>query len=120
MAPQSDEGQQVPYVDNLEYLLDELSRLDLLIHLRLLNMQSRQGANPLEHFKGLVLLEEEILQLVARAANTIGDESLETTNQVEAAMLAEDVARVQNRVAHRRATGLLDGSEILLARPSWR
>jgi len=118
MAPQSDEGQQVPYVDNLEYLLDELSRLDLLIHLRLLNMQRRQGPNPLEHFKGLVLLEEEILQLVAGEANTISDETLETTNQVEAAMLVEDVARVQNRVAHRRATGLMDGSEILLARLS--
>jgi AAA+ superfamily predicted ATPase len=118
MAPPSDEGRQIVYVDNLEYLLDELSRLDLLIHLRLLKKQSRHDANPLEHFKGLVLLEDEILQLVAGAASTISDEGQSTTNDVQVAMLADDLARVQARISRRRETGLVDGNEILLARLS--
>src|SRR5258707_5644433 len=126
MAPQSDEGRQIGYVDNLEYLLDELSRLDLLIHLRLLKKQNRQSAHPLESFKGLVLLEEEILQLVTGAANTITDESPDvtndipndTTNDAQAGMLAETLERFEARIANRRAKGLVDGTEVLLARLS--
>lgn len=118
LAPQPDDGRHTGYVDNLEYLLDEVRRLDLLIHLRLLETQSSHDANPLEHFKGLVLLEEEILQLVAGPANPIGDESPDTANAAQVRILAETLTSVEARIAHRRAAGLKDGTGISLDRLS--
>src|SRR6266404_3933166 len=118
MAPQPDDGRNTGYVDNLEYLLDELKRLDLLIHLRLLETQSSHDPNPLEHFKGLVLLEEEILQLVAGQVSPIGDESPDTQNDAQVRTLAEALTSVEARIAHRRAEGLKAGTDIMLGRLS--
>ncbi|HXU36644.1 MAG TPA: AAA family ATPase [Blastocatellia bacterium] len=116
MAPQPDDGRH--YVDNLAYLLDELRRIDLLIHLRLLEKQSSHDANPLEQFKGLVLLEEEILQLVAGPASPVSDESPATANDAQARILAEALTSVEARIAHCRAAALTNGADILLGRLS--
>lgn len=118
MAPQPDDGRHTGYVDNLEYLLDELRRLDLLIHLRLLETQSSHDTNPLEHFKGLVLLEEEILRLVAGPACPNGDESPDTANDAQVRILAEALTSVEARIAHCRAAALTNGTDILLGRLS--
>ena len=58
-----EEEYRTGYTTNLEYLTDELRRLDLLIRLRLLETQSRLPANPLNHFKGLVLLAAVFLDV---------------------------------------------------------
>lgn len=109
MAPQPDDGRHTGYVDNLEYLLDELRRLDLLIHLKLLEKQSNHDPNPLDHFKGLVLLEEEILQLVAGPASPINDESPDTANDAQVRILAETLTSVETEIAQRRAAALKEG-----------
>lgn len=118
MAPQPDDGRYPGYVDNLEYLLEELRRIDLLIHLRLLETQSSHDANPLEHFKGLVLLEEEILQLVAGPASPISDESPDPANDAQLRILAEALTGVEARIARRRTTALTNGPNIWLGRLS--
>lgn len=118
IAPKPLATSQDRYACNLEYLLDELKRLELLIHLRLLKQQDRQTASPLDQFKGLVLLEEEIFQLVAGTADRPGDESVGTPNNSKAQMLAEMLVHLERQIAQRRAASLLDGTGIFLARCS--
>jgi len=57
-------GKETPYPSSWAHLLDELKRLDLLIHLEVLKQQ-RQPANPLDQFKGLVISEDEVARLLA-------------------------------------------------------
>ena len=103
------------YANNLEYLLDELRRLDLLIHLSLLKRPGRQAASPLDQFKGLVLLEGEILQLVAGETDSSSDETVDAPNESKIRMLAQDIDNLETRIAQRRAASLLDGADISLA-----
>jgi SpoVK/Ycf46/Vps4 family AAA+-type ATPase len=102
------------YANNLEYLLDELRRLDLLIHLSLLKRPGRQATTPLDQFKGLVLLEGEILQL-AGATDSSGDETVDAASESKVRMLAQGIEDLENRIAQRRAASLLDGVDISLA-----
>jgi len=60
---------EVAYATSWEHLADELKRLDLLIHLRVLKQRNGLPANPLDQFKGLVLSEEEIGKLLAKLAD---------------------------------------------------
>ena len=48
------------YAKSFEHLSDELARLDLLIHLRLLKQRAQQPATAPDGYKGLVLWDEEI------------------------------------------------------------
>lgn len=118
IAPSPLTSPQDHYASNLQYLQDELRRIELLIHLALLKRQGRQTASPLDQFKGLVLLEEEILQLVAGPADGYGDESSSTANNSKAQMLSETLDHLESRIAQRRAASLLDGTGIFLARCS--
>lgn len=112
IAPSPHATSQESYASNLDYLLDELKRLELLIHLRLLRTQNQQTTSPLDQFKGLVLLEEEILQLVASTTDRSGDESS------KARMLVETLDHLEGRIAQRRAESLSNGTDIFIARCS--
>lgn len=118
IAPKPHADSQYRYARNLDYLLDELKRLELLIHLRILKKQHLQTASPLDQFKGLVLLEEEILQLVAGTGDEFGDEDHSVPNNSKAQMLGESLAQLEIGIAQRRAGGLLNGTGIFLARCS--
>jgi ATP-dependent 26S proteasome regulatory subunit len=104
------------YASNLDYLLDELRRLELLVHLRLL--KHPHAAGPLDQFKGLVLLEDEILPLVAGAADRASDESIDVSADSEIHVLAESLHQLEDLIDRRRAESLLSGADIFLARCS--
>jgi SpoVK/Ycf46/Vps4 family AAA+-type ATPase len=53
------------YASDTDHLLQEMRRLDLLIRLRLMQGQPKTPPNPLDHFRGLVLSDEEIARLLA-------------------------------------------------------
>jgi AAA+ superfamily predicted ATPase len=57
-----------PYRDNWEHLQDELAWLDRLLFLRLLERRETGGGDALEPFRGLVISEHEVLQLLSAAA----------------------------------------------------
>ena len=116
IAPKPHANTQHRYARNLDYLLDELKRLELLIHLRLLKRQHLQTSSPLDQFKGLVLLEEEILQLVSDTGDEFGDQDHSVPNNSKAQMLGESVARFEIQIAQRRAGSLQNGTGIFLAR----
>ncbi|HEX8845942.1 MAG TPA: AAA family ATPase [Pyrinomonadaceae bacterium] len=111
----SEADQQVGYSTNLEYLTDELRRLDLLIHLRLLEDRSREPSNPLTQFKGLVLLEEEIAALVNDAAGAAADVNSTAPPDSRAQTVAETLTRLEHRIQLRRAASL--AGEIYLPLP---
>lgn len=53
------------YEDSLEHLQDELRRLDLKLHIRLLSEQNHgYKENPLDTFKGVVLNDTELMHLL--------------------------------------------------------
>jgi ATP-dependent 26S proteasome regulatory subunit len=111
----SEEDQQVGYSTNLEYLTDELQRLDLLIHLRLLEGRDGEPSNPLTQFKGLVLLEEEIAGLLNGATDAAVDKNSVAQPDAKAAAVTETLARLEHRIGQRRDASLT--GEIYLPLP---
>ena len=118
IAPEYHKDRQSGYADNLEYLLDEIKRLDLLIRLRLLAKQSLRPASPLDQFKGLVLLEEEMIQLIAGSAGKPADESSDIANNSEAQILAQGLSKLESQIEQRRAASLASGTCLFPARLS--
>ena len=60
---ESDIGKSA-YLSSWEHLRDEFSRLDLLIRLELLKENRSRTPNPLDQFKGLILTESEVNDLL--------------------------------------------------------
>ena len=113
IAQQLHKDSQVGYTNNLEHILDELKRLDLLIHQRLLKKQEQEGASAFDQFKGLVLLEDEMLGLVS---GNPGDENVDEPNESAAQMLVQDIDQLESWIAERRARGLESGVDLWLPR----
>ena len=67
------------YAKCFEHLSDELARLDLLIHLRLLRQRAKQPITVLDEFKGLVVWDEEIDELLA-GESSLCDSGVEPDN----------------------------------------
>src|SRR5689334_11877390 len=107
---------QTGYATNLDYLTDELRRLDLLIRLRLLEKQSGQQANPLNHFKGLVLLEEEIVGLLADAGGVASNENLAGQPDPNTRLAAETLAQLAERIEQRLAASVNGETDLFLPR----
>lgn len=81
--------------------MDELKRLDCLIQLQVLNQRSNVEPDNLRQFKGLVISDGEIDDLLARSVGQPVIESLnpppEKEQQIVIKMLAELEARLQKR-----------------------
>jgi hypothetical protein len=102
---------RAPYSGSYEHLSDELKRLDVLIRLRL-RERRRPGSPPgasLEMFKGLVVTEGEVLELLAD-----GDTAGEA--EAEADVLAERLGRLDSQIKDRLAASAEGRVELPLAR----
>src|SRR2546421_4790443 len=106
------------FATNSEHLLDELRRLDLLIHLKLRERQGPQLSNPLAQFKGLVLLEEEIAELLPYAAAGVVDKDAAEQSNAQARMLLETLTGLEEEIQRRRETSLAEGINLFLPRLS--
>lgn len=100
---------ELAYANSLEHLLDELKRLDLLIHLQVLKLRNRQSANPLGQLKGLVMSEEEIAGLLSDTADSPGDESTLSTVVLESRKLNESLKKLESGIRERREASLREG-----------
>jgi SpoVK/Ycf46/Vps4 family AAA+-type ATPase len=100
---------ELVYANSWEHLLDELKRLDLLIHLQVLKLRNRQSANPLEQFKGLVMSEEEIAGLLTDTADSLGDENTLSTVVLESRKLNESLKKLESGIRERREASLKEG-----------
>jgi hypothetical protein len=61
------------YADSWEYLSDELRRLDLRLRRQILKQPHAGDSDPLSPFKGLVITEAEISDLLASSPNASGE-----------------------------------------------
>lgn len=103
------------YATSFEHLSDELTRLDLLIHLRVLKQRNQQSFHPLEQFKGLVLSEHEITGLLKNAATLSADETPLSTDDSESHRLVETLSQLESQIEKRRDASLRNGFYLSLS-----
>jgi ATP-dependent 26S proteasome regulatory subunit len=94
----------VGYVSNLEYLSDEMSRLDSLIRIKV--FKKRQPANPLDQFKGVVLSEEEIDGLLAASIDPLGIEDVISPDSPSKQALTQAFSHLHSQIEQRRTLSL--------------
>lgn len=94
-----DGSESRPYESSYEHLADELKRLDMLIQLRLCNRtsQNRSTDSSLEMFKGLVVMEEEVIALLS------GVESPQSADAAEMAVQTERLGSLESHIHQRLA-----------------
>lgn len=97
------------YSTSLEYISDELRRLDLIIYLQFLKQQTQQQAGSMEQFKGLVISEQEIVGMLANVANPLADESLLSSDNLENRKVIDALSQLESQIKERRATSLKEG-----------
>jgi SpoVK/Ycf46/Vps4 family AAA+-type ATPase len=95
-----------PYADNLEYLLDELSRIDRLIHIYLERVLA-DSPEPVDEFMGLYISEDEIQKLqkfpdFGRGPNILPDAKL------------EEIDEIRRDINNRKLESLRSGRELRL------
>jgi AAA+ superfamily predicted ATPase len=103
---------QGAYLDSRDHLWDELRRLDLLIHLRVLQQRHRQPSDPLDRFKGLVLSDQEITSLLSGPMGAWGEDAAGVEEEQEA--VAQDLSQFGRLVRKRRADSLAQGIALSL------
>jgi hypothetical protein len=97
----------VGYTSNTEHLSDCLRWLDLLIHRQLLLQGQRRPANPLETFKGLVISDEEIAQLLTvELEKRVSMPDIETSDQI--------LMELANTIRQRREKSIEEGVPLAL------
>ncbi|TLM99002.1 ATP-binding protein, partial [bacterium] len=89
--------------------MDELRRLDLLIHLEVLKQKSSRPDNPLEQFKGLVLTDEEIAGLLTETAGPQSGNSPAAPGEAELQQVNEELNRLTSQIRTRREASLKEG-----------
>lgn len=99
------------YAGNLEYLSDEMKRLDLLIQIRV--FKQRKPASLLDQFRGLVLSEEEIDELLASAALPADNDSGSDSSADHS--LAQALSDLDSHIQKRRACSVENRTYLPLA-----
>lgn len=111
---ETDKDQRAAYPSNRHYLADELERLELLLHLRLLREESEQSPAQSNPFKGLVLPKAEIEELLTGASHSRPGHLGEDDANVQAASAA--LSELEQRIFARRAASLKDEINLPLPR----
>ena len=97
------------YESSWAHLCDELKVLDLLIRLRLLRQTWNRQPNAWDQFKGLVLTEDEITQLLTNAIPR------DDPQHSQCQSLLAELEQARSDVEERRAASLLTGTYLSLA-----
>ncbi|WP_298269391.1 ATP-binding protein [Geobacter sp.] len=106
----------VSYADGLEQLTDELRRLDLLIRSRALVVRGRGERSQAAPFKGLVISDEEIDELLLRPSPDASDHFVRLPRH--GAGRPTELERIDGTIAARRAATRLSGLALPLLRLS--
>ncbi len=112
---ETDEPHAAAYSGDIEYLSDELRRLDLLIRMKI-GRQSKPPA-PLDQFQGLVISEEEINSLLNSHSPLEPERQLRTADP-DQRNLIEALTRLEDDIARRRKASLDSGVFLSLPRLS--
>ena len=69
MKPLNTKPEQEYYENNLQYLQDELKRIDLLIYRKIIRLRQERDDNTPDEYRGLFISEEEIESIVKKGLN---------------------------------------------------
>lgn len=94
------------YADGWEHFADELKRLDLRIRLQLTAQRPASPVNPLDQFKGLVVSEEEVYQLLHHPP---------AQDEDQVRRLAGDLSAIGSRIRKMREISARNGVFLPLA-----
>src|SRR5215468_718134 len=89
---------EVAYATSWEHLSDELRRLEMVIHLQVLKQRNWHLANPLDQFKGLVVSEDEITELLTDAASVFAEENLVSPGNLQTQILTESLSQLEFQI----------------------
>lgn len=96
------------YATSWEHLSDELRRLDMRLRQQALIERTESSLDPLAPFKGLVLSESEIMQLLERGIDSESELSVSTAAQAS--------SEIESEIEERRAASLQAGAYLSLPR----
>jgi ATP-dependent 26S proteasome regulatory subunit len=100
------------YEHSLEHLLEELTRIDLLIRARVLQLRMKDLDGP-EEFRGLYISEEEVDALLA---SRVGQEPWSGVDHPELHRLAEGIRSLADGIAEKTVASLEGGIVLRLER----
>ena len=101
-----------PYQNSLEHLFEELRRIDLMIHCRVLRLRMK-GSEAQNEFSGLYIDEAEIESILAAGP------AFENQPEIDAPQirsLLDRLAVLENSISERKALSLSAGVELRLMR----
>ncbi|HLG13145.1 MAG TPA: ATP-binding protein [Blastocatellia bacterium] len=105
-----EQSRQPSYLTDLEYLSDELRRLDLLIRIKV--PEQSGPPSPLDQLKGLVISEEEVGSLLATSPLDASQA------KPDRRPLLDELAELDSLITERRHATLQSGRRLSLARLS--
>jgi len=104
------------YTDALEYLNDELQLLDLRLRREMLSRRAKAQPDPLAPFKGLVITDTEVSDLLAETPTVETDSCGSREEIAEQRGLDELLQRHQTQLDERRAASAVAGVDLPLSR----
>ena len=108
------EEARASYASSWEHLVDELRRLDMLIRLRVLRAYHTNPPNPLDQFRGLVLTDEEITNLLADSERPHPDVPPPHCEPQEQHELATALNQLDDHIQQRLAASTQGGMSLSL------
>jgi SpoVK/Ycf46/Vps4 family AAA+-type ATPase len=106
---------EMAYTTSWEHLSDELRWLDLRLHQLVLRQRDKPPVDPLAPFKGLVLSEAELLELLTHETNLAGNEPFLDSTAGEEKRLAHAANHLEAEIQRRRSASLESGVFLSLA-----
>src|SRR6185369_3356505 len=101
---QVEQNSPSPYQTSWEHLCDELLRVEVLVKLQLLTQPTRRTPDPLAQFRGLVLTEAEVADLLANGDDEfVARSDDERTGAREYQSLLETRTRLETKIQQRKA-----------------
>jgi len=106
VARQNPSADIAAYGNSWDHLSDELRCLDLRLRQQVLKQPHSQASDPLSPFKGLVITDAEIMELLAEPGNLAGEPVIQAEQQRVTKALAELRTEIQERRTASRKAGI--------------
>jgi len=104
------------FATSWSHLADELRCLDLRLRKQVLRQSRAVSSDPLTPFKGLVITQAEVGELLAQPQDPTAGNGLGLSDGAEEQKLAQSLDEFQNEIQNRRAASLEAGIPLSLAR----
>ncbi len=103
------------YPNNLDYLKDELSKLDLIIQLEVLKLRKSLSGESQNEFKGLFLSDREIDDILKREEiSTSEKHNPGDRNNAQVECILEAIERLQEEISQKREKSIAEGVYLAL------